>query len=102
MRALRTMALPRVGRVFFQGVLFHVRTPGSSAELTKRVFACREAALAYIVAILLGCVPNRLAELGVALHETVMQLVEQPEHVVGDHYLSVAAGARADADGEHR
>src|SRR5262245_8339742 len=68
----------------------------SSAEA---VLGAGEAAVAHLAAVGLGGADDGRAEVGVLLDEARPQLVEQPEHVVRDEDLPVAAGAGADADG---
>src|SRR5271165_4343776 len=73
------------------------RNDESNDPSAETVLRPRERALAHLAAIPLDRVANRLADVGVLLHEARPQVVEQAEHVVRHQDLPVAPRPRADA-----
>ncbi len=80
-------------------MLAHFRNGAQKSHVRQSL---REAARTHVVDIFAGRAIYFLTKLGVAFHKRRGELVEQAEHVVAHQNLSVAVGARADADGGNR
>src|SRR5258708_2183518 len=79
------------------------RRPRSNPDtLSKAVLCIREAAGSNVFTIGGQCLANLAAHVRVALYELRGEVREQPQQVVIDEHLAVAAGARADADSGDR